>query len=215
MVAIAIDGPAGAGKSTVARAVAAALGFTYIDTGAMYRAVGLATIEASVDPDDEAAVGDLASTLDIDLRSDRVFIGERDVTGELRTPDVTRVAALVAQLLPVRRALVDLQRRYAATRDVVMEGRDIGSVVLPDAEVKVFLTASLEERAARRAKDLGVPDDDLEEVKTSIETRDETDSSRAESPLTQVADAALVDTTDKTAEEVVAEVVALVQEKAG
>ena len=213
MAAIAIDGPAGAGKSTVARAVAAALGFTYVDTGAMYRAVGLATIEASLDPDDETAVGELATSLEIDLRADHVFIGDRDVTGSLRSPDVTRVAAVVARHLPVRSALVDLQRRYAATRDVVMEGRDIASVVLPEAEVKVFLTASLDERAARRARDLEASSDEIENVRTSIQQRDESDSSRAQSPLTRVDDAALVDTTGKKPEEVVAEVVALARER--
>ena len=213
MPAVAIDGPAGAGKSTVARAVAAALGFTYVDTGAMYRAVALTALERGIDPDDAASVTEVAGSVEISLRDEQVFVDGRDVTGSLRTPDVTRASALVARHAGVRNALVEIQRKAAIEGHVVMEGRDIGSVVLPDAEVKIFLTASLEERTARRARDLGLDVAELDEVKASIALRDESDASRTESPLVQVADAVAVDTTGKSIEDVVAEVVALARDR--
>ena len=213
MAAVAIDGPAGAGKSTVARAVADALGFTYVDTGAMYRAVAHAALAQGVDPADGEAVGALAAALDIGFRDGRVYVDDADVTSAIRSDEVSIASALVARHQSVRSALVALQRRAAADDDVVMEGRDISSAVLPDAEVKVFLTASLDERAVRRAKDLNA--DDLDSVKASIARRDEADSTRAESPLVQAPGAVVVDTTGKAIDEVVAEVVALARGRLG
>ena len=210
MSAIAIDGPAGAGKSTIAKAVAGKLGFTYIDTGAMYRAVALCALEAGIDPDDADAAARLAETSDISIGDGSVYIGERDVTDAIRRPDVTAASAQVAQHPGVREALVRLQRRMAGELDVVMEGRDIGTKVLPDAEVKVFLTASLDERATRRSLETDA-DEDLETVKVAIAARDRSDMSRTESPLVQAEDAVVVDSTGKTIDDVVDEVVRMVR----
>ena len=207
MAAIAIDGPAGAGKSTVARAIAAALGFTYIDTGAMYRAIALCALEEGIDPGDPETVTGLASSVALELDRDRIIVDGKDVTASLRAADVTSASAQVSQHAGVREALVGVQRRLATEHDVVMEGRDIGTKVLPDAELKVFMTASLDERAMRRGRELGASDVDA--VRSAIEQRDEADMSRAESPLVQAPDAVVVDSTGKTIDEVVAEVVEL------
>ena len=190
---VAIDGPAGAGKSTVARAVAHALGFTYLDTGAMYRAAALA-------PDPASAT--------IDLADGRVVLDGQDVTERIRTPEVSRRASEVAADPAVRRALVAEQRRIISGGDYVAEGRDIGTVVAPDAEVKVFLTADPEERAQRRAQELGA---DPSQILQEMTIRDERDSSRADSPLTKAVDAHEVDTTGLTIEEVVDRIVRLVR----
>ena len=213
MAAIAIDGPAGAGKSTVARAVADALGFTYVDTGAMYRAVALCALQNAVDPADPGGVAALAEGVDIELDDGRVLVDGRDVSSQIRSGDVTRASAEVARHPGVRAHLVQMQRRAAAERDVVMEGRDIGTQVLPDAEVKVFLTASLDERALRRARQIGAQDEGVDELKADIKDRDETDSTRELSPLVQPPDAVAVDTTGKKIDEVVAEVVDLARSK--
>lgn len=205
MTAVAIDGPAGAGKSTVARAVAAALGFRYLDTGAMYRAVALAALEQGIDLDDAPATGELVRRIEIELDGETVRVEGRDVTALLRGKEVTSAAARVARHREVRDALVGLQRGLAASDDVVMEGRDIGTEVLPGAEAKIFLTASLSERAHRRAKQLGVTDDanTLFEIESDIERRDRSDMDRELSPLAQAHDAHVVDTTGMSLEEVV------------
>jgi CMP/dCMP kinase len=189
---VAIDGPAGAGKSTVARAVAAALGFTYLDSGAMYRAAALAH-----DP----------TAARIDLADGKVLLDGADVTGEIRTPDVSRRASEVAADPAVREALVEQQRRIIASGDWVAEGRDIGTVVAPDAEVKVFLTADPQERARRRATELG---GDPAVVLKEMTLRDERDSTRAASPLRKADDAVELDTTGLTIDEVVERIVELV-----
>lgn len=210
MTAIAIDGPAGAGKSTVARAVADALGFTYIDTGAMYRAIALRALETGVDPADPDAAARLASAVDLALENGAVLVDGRDVSDLIRTEDVTRASAQIATHPGVRDALVGVQRRLASEGDVVMEGRDIGTKVLPDAEVKIFLTASLDERTTRRAGDVGVTEPaDIERLRTSIATRDRADMERDESPLTQAPDAVVVDSTDRSVAAVVEEVARL------
>jgi len=212
MTAVAIDGPAGAGKSTVARGVAEALGFTYVDTGAMYRAVAFIAQERGVDPGDAIAVQGVATVVDVSLEDGAVMVEGKDVTRSLRTEAVSRAAAEVARHQGVRAALVALQRRLAGEGDVVMEGRDIGTMVLPDADVKVFLTASLEERTGRRANDLGVTgSDELDELRKTIAARDRSDMHRAESPLVQAPDAVVVDSTDKTVTDVVHEIVRLVR----
>lgn len=190
---IAIDGPAGAGTSTVARAVADALGFTYLDTGAMYRAVALARLRG-----DEAA--------EVAFDDGRVVLNGEDFSGQIRTPEVSEEASRVAAERTVREAMVVRQRELMAGGDWVAEGRDIGSVVAPDAEVKVFLTADPRERATRRAKELGA---DPEEVLRDVVARDERDSTREASPLVLAQGAREVDTTGRSVEEVVEEIVAL------
>jgi CMP/dCMP kinase len=199
---IAIDGPAGAGKSTVARAVAQELGFTYLDTGAMYRAVGLAASESG----DPAA--EVAARIEIKV-GDRVMVDGRDVTDQIRTPQVSEAASRVAEDPGVRAALVAKQQALVAEGDWVAEGRDIALVVAPDAEVKVFLTADPNERARRRAVQLGA---DREQVEQEQRARDERDSSGQRSVLAPAPDAVPVDTTGLSLDAVVAQVVMLAVE---
>jgi CMP/dCMP kinase len=198
---IAIDGPAGAGKSTVARAVAGALGFTYLDSGAMYRCVGLAAGERGLPP---AAV---APQLRIEP-GERILLDGRDVTDAIRAPEVSEAASQAAADPAVREAVVAQQRRLVAHGDWVAEGRDIGTVVAPDAAVKVFLTASAEERARRRAEQLGA---DPAIVLAEQAIRDERDTTREHSPLEAAPDATLLDTTGLSLDEVIARVAALVE----
>jgi cytidylate kinase len=199
MTIVAIDGPAGAGKSTVARAVADALGFTYLDSGAMYRAVALAGLRRGADP---AAI---APSLRIDVR-DRVLLDGEDVTGAIRAPDVSEAASRAAADPAVRHAMVAEQRRLLAGGDWVAEGRDIGTVVAPDADLKVFLTADPLERARRRSAELGI---DAETVLAEQTIRDERDRSREHSPLEPGAGAVVLDTTGLEIPEVVRRIVAL------
>jgi cytidylate kinase len=199
---IAIDGPAGAGKSTVARETARALGFGYLDSGAMYRAVALSLLEGDGDPAERAA------GMSIGL-GDRVTVDGRDVTDEIRAPEVTEAASRIATLKPVRRALVEKQRQLLQSGDWVGEGRDIGTVVAPDADLKIFLTASPEARAKRRARDLGA---DWRIVLQDQTIRDQQDSQREHSPLRPAPDAIELDTTDRPVEDVVGQVVKLVRE---
>ncbi|MFS8581798.1 MAG: (d)CMP kinase [Limnochordales bacterium] len=216
---IAVDGPAGAGKSTVARRVAAALNYLYIDTGAMYRAIALAVLEEGVGPDDGAAVERLARGLDVELvpsaAGNRVLLGGRDVTERIRAPEVSAAVSQVAALPGVRRRMVQLQRRLAAGGGVVMDGRDIGTVVFPDADVKVFLTASAEERARRRWLELRAAGHapSLDDIRANIESRDRLDSTRDVAPLRKAEDAVEIDTTDKTVDEVVDQVLELVRKE--
>ena len=196
---VAIDGPAGAGKSTVARAVAAALGFTYLDTGAMYRAVALASLRGH----------GLPHLAEVGFADDgHVLLEGEDVESLIRTTEVSEQASKVAADPQVRRALVEQQRRLIAQSDWVAEGRDIGTVVAPDAEVKVFLTASAEERAQRRAVQLGA---DPAQILAEQQIRDQRDSTRADSPLRAAEDAIEVDTTGLNIDEVVARIVALAE----
>jgi cytidylate kinase len=199
---VAIDGPAGAGKSSVARGLAEALGFTYLNSGSLYRAVGLLTLREG------GAASDHAERLDIEL-GDRVLLGGDDVTEALRTPEVSEAAARVATNRRVREALSGTQQEMVAEGDWVVEGRDIGSVVAPDAAVKVFLTASPEERARRRAAELGT---DIETVLRDQALRDASDENREHSPLQMATGAVEVDTTGRTVEEVVREIADLVRE---
>lgn len=207
-ISIAIDGPAGAGKSSVSRAAAQKLGFVYIDTGAMYRAVALYAIENGIDLKKDMDI--LISRLDeIDITikylndEQHVFLNGRDVSGEIRISEVSAGASAVATVSEVRKKLVALQREMAKKANVIMDGRDICSHVLPNAQVKVFLTASVSARAKRRYKEMlkkGM-DCDLETVKRDIKARDKNDSERKESPLTQAPDAVLLDTTELTFDE--------------
>lgn len=208
MPVIAIDGPAGSGKSTVARAVARRLGVDHLDTGAMYRSVALAALRAGVDPSDEATVGALARRLAIDV-DDRVLVDGDDATEAIRGPDVSAAVSAVAQLPAVREELVRRQREWvAARRSAVVEGRDIGSVVLPDADVKVYLTAAEGERARRRSGEAGQAG--RVEVAADLARRDRLDSGRAASPLVVARGAVVIDTTCLTVDEVVEAVLVLV-----
>jgi cytidylate kinase len=210
---IAIDGPSGAGKGTVARAVASKLGYRHIDSGAMYRAVGWKAIHDDVPLDSEDQVAALAARSRIDVTSAAVTIDGHDVTRQIRTPEIDRAAAAVARLPKVRQVLVERQRAMAANDGIVMEGRDIGTVVFPDADVKIYLDASPEERARRRANDpahSGAPSE-VSEVATLLTARDEADRTRTASPLYVAPDAIVVDTTGKSVDDVVEEVIAMVK----
>ena len=207
---IAIDGPAGAGKSTVARAVAAELGFTYLDSGAMYRCVALAALEAGRDLDDGVALGELAEGLEIGFDGSRVLLGDREVSSEIRSPAVSAAASHVSVHPRVREAMVARQRHLIAAGRYIAEGRDIGTVVSPEAPLKVFLTASDEERARRRAAETGEP---FEAVLEAQRRRDARDIEREHGALRPADDAVELDTTGLPLEEVVARVVALARER--
>ena len=214
---VAIDGPAGAGKSTVAKLAAKGLGYTYIDTGAMYRAVAWKTLQQKADVTD-ALILDVARDIDVRLAYangvTQVFVDGQDITGEIRTPEVSHIVSQVAALGPVREKMVDLQRRMATEGGVLMDGRDIATHVLPDADVKIFLTASIEERAQRRWKEMKEKgyDMSLEELQKDIAARDKADSEREISPLVQADDATLLDTTGLSIDEVVARILAMCSE---
>lgn len=205
---IAIDGPSGSGKSTLAKAVSQKLGILYLDTGAMYRACGLKAILSGISPKDEILVGKMLETLDIDIRFEnglqRIFLDGRDVSGDIRKPDVSVAASDISSIPAVRLKMVAMQRDIAGTRNVVLDGRDIGSYVLPNAQYKFFLTADPEERAKRRLEELavrGIQTQTYEEVLADIRYRDHQDSNRAFAPLTKMPDAIVIDTTQNTQEQ--------------
>lgn len=216
---IAIDGPSGAGKSTVAKAVAKELGFSCLDTGAMYRAIAWRALEDGVSLDDADRLGAVARSCEVDFGHEagdpvpkRVFVDGVEVTDAIRTARIDRSVSAVSAVPAVRAALVEQQRRLGATGDYVVEGRDIGTVVFPDAEVKVFMTASPEERAHRRVRqnvDRGIGSIDYDEVLADIVRRDEIDSGREASPLRPAADAVLLDSTGRYIEDVIDEICAL------
>lgn len=207
---IAIDGPAGAGKSTVARAVAEQLGFTYLDSGAMYRSVAVAAIEAGIDQDDGDSLTTLAASLDIDFDGPLVMLDDRDVTTEIRDPKVAAAASRVSVHPGVRDAMVARQRELIAAGDYVAEGRDIGTVVSPDSPLKVFLDATAEERAARRAAETGR---DAQKVLDELRARDARDENREHGALRAAEDAVRIDTTGLEFEEVVKRVVELARQR--
>ena len=219
---IAIDGPSGAGKSTVAKAVAKKLGFSCLDTGAMYRAVAWQALQNGVALDDDAALGEIARTYDIEFGHvdgdpvpKRVFIGGAEVTDSIRTAEIDKAVSPTSAAPSVRAALVDQQRRIGNAGDYVVEGRDIGTVVFPNAEVKVFLTASDEERAHRRVRqnvDRGIGSIDYDEVLADLRRRDEHDSNRATSPLRPAEDAVHLDSTGTYIEDVIDQICALANE---
>ena len=220
MISIAIDGPSGAGKSTLAKSLAEKLGYLYVDTGAIYRTIGLYMYEADIDPKDEAAV--MAALPDVEIRLShgedglqRMSLNDCDVTEAIRLPHVSMCASAVSAHPGVRAFLLEMQRELARTNNVIMDGRDIGTVVLPDAQVKIFLTASAEARAQRRMKELeqrGTPQP-FEEVLQDIQQRDYNDSHRAAAPLRPAEDAVTVDTSGNTLEQSVALLKALVEER--
>ncbi len=207
---VAVDGPSGSGKSTVSRGVAAALGLDVLDTGAMYRAVTLAALDEGIDLRDESACTKVAERVDVTLSDGHVVLDGRDVTDEIRGPHVTGAVSIVSAHPGVRAVLVARQRAWVDEHHGgVVEGRDIGTVVFPDATVKVFLTASDDERARRRQHDEVVARRDIgvDEVRAALARRDELDSTRATSPLRRADDALVIDTTNRSADDVVAQVV--------
>lgn len=216
-IVVAIDGPAGAGKSTIARRIAGALGAVYIDTGAMYRAVALLALRAGAPLDDAAALEPLAVASDIRFEpgSTRVFLNGEDVTAAIREPEISPAASRVSAVAAVRRILVGMQRRMAAGESVVMEGRDIGTVVFPGARVKIFLDADAAVRAARRVRELeakGQPPS-AAEIGREVHERDLRDSTRADSPLVCAADAVRVDTTGLSLDAVEQVILGIIRER--
>ncbi len=218
-IVVAIDGPAGAGKSTIAKLVAEKLGYAYIDTGAMYRSVAWKFLQAGKEFD-EAFISQLAQTMVIEFKPEasvnRVFVDGVEVTEAIRSAEVTANVSRVAAIGAVREAMVAQQRRMGESGGVLMDGRDIGTVVFPNAQLKIFLTASVEERALRRYKELVAKgqDVDLAQLKEDIASRDKQDSERAISPLRQAEDALLLDTSDMNIEQVTTKILELVEEKA-
>ena len=219
---IAIDGPAGAGKRTIAKKVAQELGSVYVDTGAMYRAIGLYMLENGISMDDEEAVIGALENCDIDLRytdgTQHIFLNGRDVSSDVRKEDVGKAASMVSKILPVREKLVDLQRIIAARTPVVMDGRDIGTVVLPDAELKIYLTASSHVRALRRFEELSQKFDlsevpEIQFLEQAIKMRDERDMNREHSPLKKADDAVVVDSSEMTIDEVTELILRLASEE--
>ncbi|MCO5320057.1 MAG: (d)CMP kinase [Microthrixaceae bacterium] len=212
MRVIAIDGPAGSGKSTVGRRLAERLGLTYLDTGAMYRAVAFAAIRQGVDPDEADSVAALARAIDIVVDDDGVRVDDIDATVEIRGPEVTRAVSMVAANPAVREELRARQRAWALERGGgVIEGRDIGTVVFPDATLKVYLTASVEVRARRRAKEM--TDLEYDEVAADIARRDAADSGRTDSPLATAGDAVVVDTSELGIDQAVELIAEMVRER--
>jgi len=216
---LAMDGPVGAGKSTIAAAVAQRLGILHLDTGAMYRAVGLTALRRGVDLSDERAVSELCGQLRMDVSHEsdgqHTLVDGEDVTAHLRTQEVSMVASTVAKYAGVRRAMVAIQQRLAAEKPMLLDGRDIGTRVLPNATVKIFLTASAEERARRRYEELrrkGAADT-YEQVLVDLRRRDDQDTHRAVDPLRAAEDAVIVDTTELTFDQVVEEILRIVKEK--
>ena len=217
-ISIAIDGPAAAGKSTVAKRVAKALNFTYIDTGAMYRAVTYAVIKAGRNPENEEDAIEVLKTIDIELREDnKVFCNKEDVTRKIREPQVSGNVSYIAAMKPVRLAMIEMQRKLATKASVVMDGRDIGSYVLPDAKVKIFQIASPEIRAQRRFdenKEKGI-EVSYEDVLAEVKKRDYIDSHRDFDPLMAAEDSIYLDTSNMNIDEVVAKILEIVKEKTG
>lgn len=213
---IAIDGPAGAGKSTIAKMVSADMGYIYVDTGAMYRAVALYLTENNIpDEDIEKVLGDVDVSLKFVDGAQRVYLGDRDVSELIRTPEISMAASRTSAIPAVRARLFDLQQKLARENNIIMDGRDIGTIVLPNADVKIFLTASAEERANRRYKELSEKPDcpTYEEILKDIIQRDYNDMNRETAPLKQAEDAVLVDTTELTLEQSAAKIAEIIKER--
>lgn len=219
MISVAIDGPAGAGKSTISRRAAKEIGFLYVDTGALYRAIGLYALRHRVDMDEKRAVDEMLKAIQVELAfvegEQRVLLCGEDVSSKIRTPEVSMAASRVSAIPEVRAFLFDLQKEIARTHNVVMDGRDIGTVVLPDAQVKIFLTASPEERARRRHAEMLEKGQtaDYEAVLEDIRRRDYQDSHRAIAPLVPAENAVLVDTTGNTLEQSVQQLTNIIKER--
>lgn len=218
---IAIDGPAGAGKSTIAKTLARELGYVYVDTGAMYRAMAYFFLQQGIDKEDEAAITEAVGGADVTIRyedgTQQVLLNGENITGSLRTEQVGNMASATSVYPAVRTKLVALQQRLAETTDVIMDGRDIGTCVLPKAQVKIYLTASVQTRAKRRYTELIDKGEaaDLEKIAADIKERDYRDMNRAMSPLRQAEDAVLVDSSEMSIDEVVSAIRAIVAERRG
>lgn len=218
-ISVAIDGPSGAGKSTVARAVAARMGYVYVDTGAMYRAIGLAVYRRGITGEDTAGIIASLPTVDISLAyqdgMQHVLLNGEDVSEAIRTPEISQYASKVSAVPEVRRFLLDVQRDMAKNSNILMDGRDIGTVILPDAPVKIFLTASAKTRAERRYRELKEKGQQvtLEGVLADIQARDRQDTTRAVAPLRQADDAVLLDTSALDLEQSIAAVLRIIREK--
>lgn len=219
MIAVAIDGPAGAGKSTIARKVSEEIGFIYVDTGALYRTIGYYAILHNIDPEDKDKVSACLDNIKITLKFNQgkqcVFIGDIDVSDKIRTPEISMAASAVSAIPSVRKFLLDLQKNLALENNVIMDGRDIGTVVLPNADIKIFLTASSEERAKRRYADLKIKDKDIkfQDVLNDIKQRDFNDINREIAPLKPADDAIIVDTTGESLEQSVSRLSSLIRER--
>ncbi|MGL4358509.1 (d)CMP kinase [Cetobacterium sp.] len=214
---IALDGPAGSGKSTIAKVIAKNFGLTYLDTGAMYRMVALYILENNIDFHTQSDVEKILDNIKVDIIGDKFILNNEDVSLKIRTPEVTKIVSPVSAIKAVRTKLVDLQREISHGKKVILDGRDIGTVVFPNADLKVFLIASAEERAKRRVRDYasrGI-NEDFETVLKDILERDHTDSTRKESPLKKADDAVEVDTSFMNIEESVAAIANLIQTKIG
>ncbi len=216
---VAIDGPAGAGKSTIAKKVAAKMEYIYVDTGAMYRSLALYFIRKGINKDDEAKISEAVKECDVTIGYEdgqqQVLLNGENVTGLIRTEEVGNMASSSSTYKAVRAKLLDLQRKLASENDVIMDGRDIGTVILPNAQAKIFLTASVDTRANRRYKELKDKGEspDLEKIKKDIEERDYRDSHRDEAPLKQADDAVLVDTSDMSIDEVTDRLIEIIKSK--
>ena len=221
MISVAIDGPAGAGKSTLARRLAADFGYIYVDTGAMFRTIGLYALRAGKDPKDNEAVNALLPNITLEFAfiegEQHIYLNGEDVSTAIRTEEVGMAASAVGANPAVRAFLLEMQRNLARTHDVIMDGRDIGTVVLPQADLKIFLTASVEERARRRCRELQARGDqvDLATIQAEIAQRDYADSHRSAAPLRKAADAVVVDTSQMDREESLAALITLAKERLG
>lgn len=220
MISIAIDGPAGAGKSTIAKAVAKQLEYIYVDTGALYRSIALNAINSGTNTDNEAEINELLSNTKVEIKfidgEQRVFLNSQDVSDKIRTTEVSMMASKVSAIAAVRDFLLELQRGLARENNVIMDGRDIGTVVLPQAQVKIFLTASAQCRAKRRYEDYlaaGNTKESYEQILADIQQRDYNDSHRAVAPLKPAEDSVIVDTSDDTLEQSVEKIMAVVNSK--
>ena len=220
MISIAIDGPAGAGKSTIAKAVAKQLEYIYVDTGALYRSIALNAINSGTNTDNEAEINELLSNTKVEIKfidgEQRVFLNSQDISDKIRTTEVSMMASKVSAIAAVRDFPLELQRGLARENNVIMDGRDIGTVVLPQAQVKIFLTASAQCRAKRRYKDYlaaGNTKESYEQILADIQQRDYNDSHRAVAPLKPAEDSVIVDTSDDTLEQSVEKIMAVVNSK--
>lgn len=222
MISIAIDGPSGAGKSTISRKAAEIFGFIYVDTGAIYRTIGLASKIRGVSLDDKAAVMEMLPKLNIELKynesgEQHMYLDGKDVSRDIRLPEVSMLASKVSAIPEVRAFLVDMQRDMAKKYDVIMDGRDIGTVILPDADLKIFLTADVNDRAQRRYEELCTKGmiKPFDEVLAEMKQRDEQDTLRAAAPLKAAEDAVMLDTSGNTLEQSIAEVCRLIADRTG
>lgn len=222
MISIAIDGPSGAGKSTISRKAAEIFGFIYVDTGAIYRTIGLASKIRGISLDDKAAVMEMLTKLNIELKynesgEQHMYLDGKDVSRDIRLPEVSMLASKVSAIPEVRAFLVDMQRDMAEKYDVIMDGRDIGTVILPDADLKIFLTADVNDRAQRRYEELRTKGmiKPFDEVLAEMKQRDEQDTLRAAAPLKAAEDAVMLDTSGNTLEQSIAEVCRLIADRTG